>query len=174
MKRKNGVFMAKIRERMKKIKLLVYDFDGVMTDNRVIVGQDGTESVVVHRGDGYGVSQIKKLPVEQVIISTETNPVVRRRAEKLKIDIIHGVSDKKSTLTEYCQKKGYAMEEVMFIGNDLNDYEAMMAAGVKGAPADAEEEILAIADWISQAKGGHGVIRELYRVLQTYMEQSGE
>ncbi len=166
--------MTDIRERMKKLKLIVYDFDGVMTDNRVIVSQDGTESVVVHRGDGYGISQIKDLSIEQVIISTETNPVVRRRAEKLKIDIIHGVADKKSILMEYCRNKGYAMEEVMFIGNDLNDYDAMMSAGVKGAPADAEEEILAIADWISKAKGGHGVIRELYRELQAYMEQSGE
>lgn len=166
--------MTAIRERIKKIKLLVYDFDGVMTDNRVMVGQDGMESVIVNRGDGYGVSQIKQMPIEQVIISTETNPVVERRAEKLKIGIIHGVTDKKSTLTEYCREKGYAMEEVMFIGNDLNDYDAMMAAGVKGAPADAEEEILAIADWISQAKGGYGVIRELYRVLQAYREQSGE
>ncbi len=166
--------MADLKERMKKIKLIIYDFDGVMTDNRVIIGQDGTESVVVHRGDGYGVSQIKKLPIEQVIVSTETNPVVRRRAEKLNIEIIHGVSDKKSTVLEYCKDKGYAMEEVMFVGNDLNDYDAMMAVGVKGAPADAEEEILAVADWISQAKGGHGVIRELYRLLQTYMEQSGE
>lgn len=166
--------MTEISERIKKIKLIVYDFDGVMTDNRVIVSQDGKESVVVNRGDGYGVSQIKKLPVEQVIISTETNPVVERRAEKLDINIIHGVSDKKSTMIEYCREKGYALEEVMFIGNDLNDYDAMMAAGVKGAPADAEEEILAIADWVSQAKGGYGVIRELYRVLRTYMEQSGE
>ena len=166
--------MADLKERMKKIKLSIYDFDGVMTDNRVIIGQDGTESVVVHRGDGYGVSQIKKLPIEQVIVSTETNPVVRRRTEKLKIEIIHGVSDKKSTVLGYCKDKGYTMEEVMFIGNDLNDYDAMMAVGIKGAPADAEEEILAIADWISQAKGGHGVIRELYRLLQTYMEQSGE
>lgn len=166
--------MTAIGERINKIKLLVYDFDGVMTDNRVMVGQDGTESVIVNRGDGYGVSQIKQMAIEQVIISTEINPVVERRAEKLKIDIIHGVSDKKSTLTEYCRKKGYAMEEVMFIGNDLNDYEAMMEAGVKGAPADAEEEILAIADWISHAKGGYGVIRELYRVLQAYREQSGE
>lgn len=168
------MMMTGIGERMKKIRLIVYDFDGVMTDNRVIVGQDGSESVVVHRGDGYGVSQIKRLPVEQVILSTETNPVVKRRAEKLKIDIIHGVSDKKSTLMKFCRDKGYAMEEVMFLGNDLNDYDAMMTVGIKGAPADAEEEILAIADWVSQAKGGHGVIRELYRVLQTYMEQSGE
>lgn len=171
---RHGIFMTGIRERMKELKLIIYDFDGVMTDNRVIVNQDGIESVVVHRGDGYGVSQIKKLSIDQVIISTETNPVVERRAEKLKIDIIHGVSDKKSTVMKYCQEKGYVLEEVMFIGNDLNDYDAMMTVGIKGAPADAEEEILAIADWVSQAKGGHGVIRELYRILQTNMEQSGE
>ena len=154
-----------LQERMKKLKLLIYDFDGVMTDNRVMVDQDGRESVVVNRGDGYGVSRIKKLGIEQVIVSTETNPVVRRRAEKLNIGVIHGVED---------TKKGYAVENVMFIGNDLNDYEAMMSVGLKGAPADAEEEILNIADWVSEAKGGYGVIRELFRLLQSYMEQEVE
>ena len=66
---------------------------------------------------------------------------------------------------KFCEENGYALEEVMFIGNDLNDYEAMMLAGTKGAPADAEEEILKIADWISTKNGGYGVIRELYRIL---------
>ncbi len=149
----------------KKIKLLVYDFDGVMTDNRVLVDQHGVESVMVSRGDGYGISRIKELGIKQVIISTETNEVVKRRAEKLKIDVIHGVEDKKTILRKFCEENGYALEEVMFIGNDLNDYEAMLLAGTKGAPADAEEEILKIADWISTKNGGYGVIRELYRIL---------
>lgn len=163
-----------LQEQMKKLKLIIYDFDGVMTDNRVIVDQDGRESVVVNRGDGYGVSRIKKLGIEQVIISTETNPVVRRRAEKLNIEVIHGVEDKKTIVKEYITKKGYAVENVMFIGNDLNDYDAMMSVGLKGAPADAEEEILKVADWIADAKGGYGVIRELFRQLQSCMEQNIE
>lgn len=157
----------RVKKRMfENLKLIIYDFDGVMTDNRVMVNQDGVESVMVSRGDGYGVSRIKKMGIEQVIISTETNPVVKRRAEKIKIDVIHGVANKKDIVKEYCEKKGYHPEEVMFIGNDLNDYDAMMCVGIKGAPKDAEEEILAIADWISTKNGGYGVIRELCRVLE--------
>ena len=94
----------------KKIKLLVYDFDGVMTDNRVLVDQHGVESVMVSRGDGYGISRIKELGIKQVIISTETNEVVKRRAEKLKIDVIHGVEDKKTILRKFCEENGYALE----------------------------------------------------------------
>ncbi|HOO80219.1 MAG TPA: HAD hydrolase family protein [Lachnospiraceae bacterium] len=149
------------------ISLIVYDFDGVMTDNRVMVDQHGVESVMVNRGDGYGIAQIKKMGILQVIISTETNEVVKRRAEKLQIDIIHGVEDKRSILQNYCIEQKIALENVLFLGNDLNDYDAMMITGFRGAPADAEEEILAIADWISKSNGGYGVIRELYRKLSS-------
>lgn len=149
----------------KNIKLIIYDFDGVMTDNRVMVDQNGVESVMVNRGDGYGVGGIKKLGIKQIIVSTEVNPVVARRAEKLKIDVIHGVEDKKTIVANYLKDNGYSKEQVMFIGNDLNDIEAMGEVGIKGAPADAEEEILQVADWISTKKGGYGVIRELFRLL---------
>ena len=154
-----------LKEKFKKLKLIIYDFDGVMTDNRVMVDQNGTESVIVNRGDGYGVTNIKKLGIEQVIVSTETNPVVRRRAEKLKIDVIHGVEDKKTIVSNYIKEKGYDISEVMFIGNDLNDIEAMKVVGFTGAPKDAEEEILEYVDWVSTKCGGYGVIRELYRIL---------
>lgn len=162
--------MTELQKQLKNLKLIIYDFDGVMTDNRVMVDQDGKESVIVNRGDGYGVSRIKELGIEQVIISTERNQVVRRRAEKLGIDVIHNVEDKKTTVAAYCMEKGYDLSHVMFVGNDLNDYDAMMSVGVKGAPADAEEEILVVADWISEARGGYGVIRQLYRTLQSVMD----
>lgn len=157
--------MRKLSEKMSNLKLIVYDFDGVMTDNKVMLDEFGKETVTVNRGDGYGVAEIKKLGIEQVIISTETNNVVRKRAEKLKIDVINAVQDKKSTVENYCRERGYYLSETMFIGNDLNDFEAIMICGVKGAPADAEPEILEIADWISSKAGGDGVIRELYRFL---------
>lgn len=154
-----------LNERLRKIKLIIYDFDGVMTDNRVMVDQNGVESVMVNRGDGYGVTNIKKFGIEQIIVSTEVNPVVKRRAEKLKIDVIHGVEDKKTICQNYINEKGYEKEQVMFIGNDLNDIEAMGVVGLTGAPKDAEEEILSYVDWISTKNGGYGVIRELYREL---------
>lgn len=161
---------VELEKKLKEIKLIVYDFDGVMTDNKVMVDQNGVESVMVSRGDGYGVSQIKKLGIEQGIISTEQNPVVARRAEKLKINVIHDVQDKGTIFRNYVAERGLSMEEVMYIGNDLNDYEAIMQAGIKGAPKDAEEEILTIADWVSSKNGGDGVIRELYRLLTKVRE----
>lgn len=147
------------------IECIFYDFDGVMTDNRVLVSQDGSESVFANRSDGLGVSLIKKKGIPQVIVSTEENNVVERRAEKLKIEVIHGVEDKGAIISNYCKKKGFNPKKTIFIGNDLNDIPAFNIVGFKGAPNDAEAEILSIADWISDKKGGYGVIRDFYRSL---------
>ena len=150
---------------MKEIKLIVYDFDGVMTDNHVFVDENGKETVMVNRGDGWGVNMIRALGIRQVIISTEVNPVVEKRANKLKLDVIHGVEDKRITVIKYCEQKGIDLQDVMYIGNDLNDYEAMNVVGVKGVPADAEPEVKKIADWVSRKNGGDGVVRDLARTL---------
>lgn len=154
-----------LEKRFKDLDLIIYDFDGVMTDNRVMVDQNGVESVMVSRGDGYGVGGIKKLGIKQIIVSTEVNPVVARRAEKLKIDVIHGVEDKSTIVANYIKDNGYDVNKVMFIGNDLNDIGAMKVVGFTGAPKDAEEEILEYVDWISTKNGGYGVIRELFRII---------
>lgn len=156
------------------IDCLFYDFDGVMTDNRVLVSEDGKESVFANRGDGHGISLIKKMGIPQVIVSTEVNNVVERRAEKLKIEVIHGVADKGIIIKNYCVEKGYDPKHCVFIGNDLNDLPAYDVVGFKGAPKDAEEEILEIADWISSRDGGYGVIRDFYRFISTINENSDE
>lgn len=145
------------------IECFCYDFDGVMTDNRVWIDQEGRESVSVNRSDGLAVSMFKKEGIRQVIVSTETNCVVARRAEKLKIPVIHGVSDKAQAIEEYCRENDIALKHVMFIGNDINDISGMEKVGFKGAPCDAEQEILEIADWVSAVQGGRGVVRDLYR-----------
>ncbi|MCR4586648.1 MAG: HAD hydrolase family protein [Lachnospiraceae bacterium] len=141
--------------------LIVYDFDGVMTDNRVSVDQDGKESVCVNRSDGYGVGMIRKCGIPQIIISTEKNPVVERRAEKLSLPVIHDVADKAEILKAYLDREGIDPGRVLYVGNDLNDREAMLLCGIKCAPADAEPAILKIADVIFERKGGYGVVREL-------------
>lgn len=147
------------------ISCIFYDFDGVMTDNTVMVDQDGRESVVVNRSDGLAVSRMRDMGVRQVIVSTETNPVVERRAEKLKIPVVHSIGDKGAYIKSYAESEGIDLSKAIFVGNDLNDIPAFNAVGIKCAPADAEEEILEIADWVSSRCGGRGVIRELYRVL---------
>lgn len=146
---------------------IVYDFDGVMTDNRVILDENGNESVCVHRGDGYGVRMIKdRLQISQMILSTEVNPLVVRRAEKLKIPVIYRAGDGKADmLRKFADKNGFQLQKILYIGNDINDLDAMLLCGYKACPFDAEPEIKSVCDYIFQSCGGYGVIRELYRLL---------
>ncbi len=145
----------------KAIKLMVYDFDGVMTNNHALQFQDGTEAVWISRADGWGVDQIRKMSIPQLIISTETNTVVAARAKKLKIEVIHGSGDKKADLLDYCSRMQIELSGVLYVGNDVNDLEAMQMAGLPVAPVDAHPSIIAIAKHITRAKGGEGVIKEL-------------
>lgn len=149
-----------------KIKCIVYDFDGVMTDNRVLVSQDGQESVFVNRSDGWAIAKFKEAGIRQLILSTEENPVVSARAKKLKLEVLHGVKDKGATLSNWCVEQSISLSDVLYIGNDLNDLPAFKISGIKGAPKDAEQEILELVDWISEKNGGYGVVRDLYRCFQ--------
>ena len=148
-----------------EIAMIIYDCDGVLTDNRVIVDENGKESAVFHRGDGFAVSAIAAMGIRQMILSTEENPIVRERAAKLKIPVIYRTKDKKGTLRRYCEEQGIRLERVLYIGNDLNDLDAMLLCGHRGCPADAEPEIRSLCDWVSSKNGGYGVVRELYRML---------
>ena len=151
---------------IEKIDLIVYDFDGVMTDNKVNVDQFGNESVQVNRGDGLAISEIKKLGIPQIIISTEKNVVVQKRADKLNISCIQGIDDKKSTLISYLKENHYDIDKVAYIGNDTNDYEVMKIVGMPIAPSDAHESIKEISKIITNSKGGNGVVRELYDLIK--------
>jgi len=156
----------------KDIDLIIYDFDGVMTDNRALVLQDGTEAVVVNRSDGLGVDYLRKESIPQMILSTESNPVVQVRAKKLKIDVIQNCTNKKETLRKICREKGYNLSKIVFLGNDLNDLEAMKFVGYPIAPADAHPEIIDIAVLVTKAKGGEGVVRELADIIIKAMPQN--
>ena len=147
------------------IKLLIYDCDGVLTDNKVIVDEKGNESVSFNRSDGLAIGHIKKLGLSQLVLSGETNPVVTKRCEKLKIEAITGSDNKETAVREYCKKMNIPVEDVLFIGNDINDLDAMRIVGFCGCPSDAEEEIKEVSQWVSTKKGGDGVIRELLRVI---------
>jgi len=147
------------------ISLIVYDFDGVMTDNRVIVDQNGIESVRVTRADGLGARMIMKLNITQIILSTETNPVVDARAKKLSIDAITGVDNKAEKLMEYCAERKIPLENVMYVGNDLNDLDVMRISGYAISPSDAHPKIKKIAHFVTRARGGEGVVKEIAEAL---------
>lgn len=148
-----------------EIKLIVFDFDGVMTDNRVILSETGEESVIVNRADGWGVGMLRDKGYPMVILSTEKNKVVAIRAGKLKIPVLHGIDNKASVLKDYCDKAKVDMQKVMYVGNDVNDFEAMQLVGVRVVPCDAHKKVKEIADIILEAPGGGGVVRELADML---------
>ena len=150
----------------KKIKLIVYDFDGVMTNNKVYIDQNGSEMVQVNRADGLGVSEIIKLGIQQIIMSTEVNPVVTQRAIKLKIPCLQGLNNKKDALLDYSKKNDIDLKKVAYVGNDTNDMGAMEIAGFSFCPKDSHESIKEIADHILPRNGGDGVIRELLDLIK--------
>jgi N-acylneuraminate cytidylyltransferase len=145
--------------------LIVYDFDGVMTDNRVLVLEDGTEAVLANRADGWGVDQLRRAGFRQIILSTETNPVVSVRAHKLGLEVLQGSGEKLRDLKAYCKSRGIGLGRVLYVGNDVNDLEAMRLVGCPIAPADAHPAVLALAKHVTRSRGGEGVIKELSELL---------
>lgn len=146
---------------LKSIELIVYDFDGVLTDNKVVVREDGLESVTANRADGLAIGRIKELGIPQIILSTETNKVVEARARKLGLLVLKGVRRKKETLEAYCRERNISLANTIYVGNDMNDYDAMRIAGYPVCPRDAVEEIRKISRIVLKAGGGEGVVREL-------------
>lgn len=148
-----------------KIKLLALDFDGVLTDNRVLVNQDGIEAVWCDRGDGWGIARLKERGVRVVILSTETNPVVAARARKLDVECWQGLQNKLSVLKELASRYSLEPYQIAFVGNDVNDVECLRWVGVPVAVADAHPTVLAMARIVLTKPGGHGAVRELCELI---------
>ena len=125
-----------IAERLKNVRLVALDFDGVMTDNRVWVSEDGKEWVAANRSDGYGIELLRKQSIEVVVLSRETNPVVEARCQKLGIKHVQGLLAKASALQTVVEELGLDMNQVIYLGNDVNDLECMEIAGLAVAVAE--------------------------------------
>ncbi|MCW5877423.1 MAG: acylneuraminate cytidylyltransferase [Anaerolineales bacterium] len=144
-----------------EVRLLVLDFDGVMTDNRVWVDQDGREQVAANRGDGLGLLQLRKAGVQTLVMSMETNPVVARRCEKLGIEYYQGIEDKATLLKKILAEKQIAAENTVYIGNDTNDLPCFPLVGCAVAVGDSHPAVLRQADRVLIYPGGRGAVREL-------------
>ena len=150
---------------IENIRLFVYDFDGVMTDNKALIFKDGSEAVYVNRADGLAISELRKADYSQIIITTETDEIVKRRAEKLKIPVYLGINNKLACLKEIINERKISKEEVMYIGNDINDLEVMSFVGLPISPNDAHQSIKKISKFVTKKSGGDGVIREVLDML---------
>ena len=146
-----------------KVDLIICDFDGVITDNRVWVDQEGTETVAAYRSDSIRIRELRAAGIEVMILSSETNRVVEARARKMGVEAIHGVGihEKGLAMLDVLQKKNIRAENVVYIGNDLNDLPCFEVAGWSVAVADAYPEVLHAADFVLSRPGGHGALREL-------------
>ena len=144
-----------------ELKLIIYDFDGIMTNNTAFVLEDGKEGVIINRSDGIGVNMIKELGIPQIILSTEENSVVAVRAKKLGLPVFQGIRNKKQALFEISRKQNVALKNIMYVGNDVNDLDCMKAVGLAVAPADAYDEVRSVAKIVLKSGGGEGVVREI-------------
>jgi YrbI family 3-deoxy-D-manno-octulosonate 8-phosphate phosphatase len=149
----------------KPVAALVLDFDGVFTDNRVIVFQDGSEAVICDRGDGWGVAQLKKTGLPILILSTETNPVVQARANKLGIPCVHGVQEKDRALKAWLSSKKLNPAQTVYVGNDLNDLTCLALVGCPVAVADAHPQVIQQAVLVLDNAGGEGALREICELI---------
>ena len=146
---------------LRDIRLCAMDFDGVMTDNRVLTDQNGREAVWANRGDGWGIARLKDSGVHVVVISTEENPVVAARCKKLKIECVHGCADKLAALQAVARQHTLEASQIAYIGNDVNDLACLEWVGAAFAVADAVPSVRAVVHYVTRAPGGFGAVREL-------------
>ena len=149
-----------IYERLRRLSFIAFDFDGVFTDNRVIVSQNGHESVICCRSDGLGLKRLGEVNVDFLVISTETNPVVTERCKKLRIRCIQGVGNKLSVLRNEINIRGVNPDNTAYVGNDINDIDCLRFCGVPVIVADACDEIESLALLKLNKMGGRGAVRE--------------
>jgi 3-deoxy-D-manno-octulosonate 8-phosphate phosphatase (KDO 8-P phosphatase) len=143
-----------------RVRMAIFDFDGVFTDNRVWVNERGEETLAFSRSDGLGLRRLDEVGVQYLIVSMERNPIVGARAQKLGVDCVQGVEDKLTILRERSAAAGVPLDEAAYVGNDINDADCLKAVGLPVVPADAWPEVKPLARWVLSRAGGAGCVRE--------------
>ncbi|QDU58483.1 cytidylyltransferase domain-containing protein [Aeoliella mucimassa] len=143
------------------IGAVVFDFDGVFTDNSVTVDQEGRESTLCSRGDGMGIGQLKKTGIPLLVLSKEPVPIVMHRCGKLGLECLHGVDNKLPLLDKWLAEHGVDRQNTVYMGNDINDIECLAAVGCGTVPADAHPDVLPVANLVLDYPGGRGAVRQL-------------
>ncbi len=157
--------MKKKLTKLREVELVVFDFDGVFTDNRVYVDQDGREMVSCWRSDGIGLKRIKDIGVKALVISSEVNPVVVKRCKKLGIDCMTGCKDKLSVLKRIMQEQNSSHKNVCFVGNDSPDIECLKYVGYPVAVKGSTREVINVSKYVTKREGGAGAVREVCNLI---------
>jgi len=153
-----------------RIRLLVLDVDGVLTDGTFLLTHGGEEWKAFHASDGLGLRLLRDAGVKVVLLSGRRSGAVERRAEELGLDgLVQGRDDKAAALYELGTRYGVAPAEIAYMGDDLVDLPAMRAAGFSAAPANARPEVREAAAWIAPSPGGKGAVRDLCEHLLRLM-----
>jgi YrbI family 3-deoxy-D-manno-octulosonate 8-phosphate phosphatase len=151
---------------LRDIRLFATDVDGVLTDAGMYYSESGDEWKKFNTHDGMGIKLLQKAGLITAIVTQERTRLVARRAEKLAIPELHqGVMDKLSVIREMAMRHGVSLRQVAYIGDDVNDIEALKAVGLSAAPANSLPQVLGIVDYICEKRGGEGAVRELVELI---------
>ena len=152
----------KVREKIKKIKLIATDVDGVLTDGGMYYSSEGDVLKKFHARDGMAVSILKKNTIPTVIITKERNQIVKKWSSKMNIDkLFDGVKNKEEIVSKLCKSYGLSENNIAYIGDDVNDLEILKKTGFAATPKDGNMEVKKIVDYICKNRGGEGVLREI-------------
>jgi 3-deoxy-D-manno-octulosonate 8-phosphate phosphatase (KDO 8-P phosphatase) len=157
---------AEVRARVEKVKLLVLDVDGVLTDGQLYYHDDGTESKAFNARDGHGIKLAQRAGIEVALISGRSSPCVSKRAADLGITaVVQGPKDKVPTFERFLAERGLGPEQAAFVGDDVVDLPVMRRAGFAVAVADASEHLFDVAHYVTLAPGGRGAVREVIELI---------
>lgn len=149
-----------------EIRLFATDVDGVLTDAGMYYSESGDEWKKFNTRDGMGIKLLQKAGLITAIVTQERTRLVARRAEKLAIPELHqGVMDKLSVIRDMASRHGISLRQVAYIGDDVNDMEALQAVGFSAAPADGLPQVLKIVDYVCEKNGGEGAVREIAEMI---------
>jgi 3-deoxy-D-manno-octulosonate 8-phosphate phosphatase (KDO 8-P phosphatase) len=159
-----------LARRIKKIKMVLLDVDGVLTDGGIYYSADGVEMKRFNAQDGYGVARAREHGLKIGIISGRSTPVVETRAREMHADeVIQGSPDKLAAMTEIGKRHGLAPEQMAFIGDDLFDLPLLNAVGFSAAPENARPEVKKAVHYVTPSSGGHGAVRELIEFILKHL-----
>ena len=161
------ILPEQLQQKAKKIKLVALDMDGTLTDGSINIGAEGELFKRFNAKDGLGITTARRHGLKVCIITGRKGPIVQRRAEELGIgaDVMSGISAKKQALLALADKYNLTLEEIAFMGDDLNDLPALLIAGLSAAPADAVEDVKQRVDFIAPHNGGQGAVRDLLELI---------